>query len=90
MSWLKRATEPVICYTDGSCLPKKCGACGGWAFISIYGKQEFEESGAENNTTSQRMELVAAIKALQSIAHGSNVYLYTDSQYLKNGIMSFR
>ena len=74
----------ITIYTDGSCLtnPGK----GGWAAIINENNQIRKISGNDQNTTNNRMELVAPIKALKSIKPGSEIKIYTDSQYVKNGI----
>ena len=74
----------ITIYTDGSCLtnPGK----GGWAAIINENNQIRKISGNDQNTTNNRMELIAPIKALKSIKPGSEIKIYTDSQYVKNGI----
>ena len=71
-------------YTDGSCLgnPGK----GGWAFLAVQDKRKIEKSGYEINTTNNRMELKAAINAIHFFKSSSEMKIYTDSNYLKNGI----
>ena len=74
-------------YTDGSCL-KNPGGPGGWAIVA---KNEAtgtvtEQNGGDPMTTNNRMGLTAAIMALRLAPEGTRVALYTDSQYLKNGI----
>jgi ribonuclease HI len=78
--------RPVTIYTDGSCLGNP--GAGGWAAILLYqhknGKTStLELSGAEPNTTNNRMELQAAIAALEALKTECTVTLYTDSQYLR-------
>jgi ribonuclease HI len=78
--------RPVTIYTDGSCLGNP--GAGGWAAILLYqhrnGKTStLELSGAEANTTNNRMELQAAIAALEALKTECTVTLYTDSQYLR-------
>ena len=70
-------------YTDGSCIgnPGK----GGWAAIIINGGKKKIISGSENYTTNNRMEIIAVIKALNTIKL-KQATLITDSQYVKNGI----
>jgi ribonuclease HI len=77
-------------YTDGSCLRNPDGP-GGWAVVA---KDEStgavtEQSGGNPSTTNNRMELTAAIKALSFTPAGACIALYTDSQYLKNGLTSW-
>ena len=70
-------------HTDGSCLGNP--GAGGWAAVIIYENHQREEIfGGEENTTNNRMELTAAIRALEKIPAGERVELYTDSSYLKN------
>ena len=79
--------QDYIIYTDGSCLKNPDGP-GGWAMVArtTATGAVSEQSGGHPSTTNNRMELTAAIKALQWAPAGSRVALYTDSQYLKNGI----
>ncbi len=75
----------VTIYTDGSCEPNP--GPGGWAAILLTpDQQEIQLSGGEAKTTNNRMELTAAIQALQSVVNPSEIILYTDSQYLQKGI----
>ncbi len=74
----------VIIYTDGACIGNP--GPGGWAAILIWGEHRRELSGAVRNTTNNRMELLAAITALETLKRPCRVDLYTDSQYLKDGI----
>ena len=71
-------------YTDGACSgnPGK----GGWAAIILDGKSQSSISGSENKTTNNRMELMAAIMALKKIKTKSEIMIYTDSRYVKDGI----
>ena len=71
-------------YTDGACSgnPGK----GGWAAIIIDGKNQLNISGSEKDTTNNRMELMATINVIKLIDPRINVNLYTDSNYVKNGI----
>ncbi len=75
---------PVEVYTDGACLGNP--GPGGWAAILIYGRHRRELSGAEAETTNNRMELTAAIMALEALRKPSQVVLHTDSTYVKRGI----
>lgn len=70
--------------TDGSCLGNP--GPGGWAAILRYGPHERAMSGREGNTTNNRMELTAAIRALQALKEPCEVELVTDSEYLKKGV----
>ena len=79
-------TKPqVTIYTDGGAKPNPNGP-GGWAALLIYGDHQKELSGGEPSTTNNRMELTAAISALEALKEPCIVALYTDSQYVKNGI----
>lgn len=79
-------TKPqIIIYTDGGAKPNPNGP-GGWAALLIAGDHRKEMSGGERSTTNNRMELTAAIMALEALKQPSDVTLYTDSQYVKNGI----
>jgi ribonuclease HI len=74
----------VVIYTDGGCVPNP--GRGGWAALIRYPDREVEIYGMEPLTTNNRMELTAAIKALESLANGSEAQVFTDSEYLKKGI----
>lgn len=80
-------TTPVIIYTDGGAQPNP--GDGGWAAVLIFGDSRKELSGADRSTTNNRMELTAAIRALEALTRPCAVELYTDSQYLKNGITTW-
>jgi ribonuclease HI len=71
-------------YTDGSCLSNPGN--GGWAAIINDNNNVTKISGGEKNTTNNKMELMAPIKALQKIKKNRNVEIYTDSKYVKLGI----
>jgi ribonuclease HI len=75
-------------YTDGACKNHTQGnGPGGWGVLFIYGDHEQEMSGGEKATTNNRMELLAAIKALEYLEKPhKNIIIYTDSQYVQNGI----
>ncbi len=82
-------TEParglVEIYTDGACSGNP--GPGGWGAVLSYGGRTRELSGGEAApTTNNRMELMAAIQALESLTRPSRVRLHTDSSYLRNGI----
>lgn len=73
-------------YTDGSCL-KNPGGPGGWAAIVVEkGASRLEISGGAPETTNNRMELTAAIRGIARTRYRSEIYLYTDSQYLRNAV----
>ena len=71
-------------YTDGACRGNP--GPGGWGAILRYGDHEKELKGGEAETTNNRMELTAAIRALEALRRPCEVDLYTDSQYLRLGI----
>ncbi|MFY9875692.1 MAG: ribonuclease HI [Rhodomicrobium sp.] len=82
-----KASEPesaVTIYTDGGC--KGNPGPGGWGALLIYKGREREIYGGEALTTNNRMELMAAIAALETLKRSCPVDLHTDSQYLRNGI----
>jgi len=74
----------ITIYTDGSCLTNPGN--GGWAAIINDEKEIRKISGSEKNTTNNRMELLAPINALKDMKPGIKIKIYTDSQYVKNGI----
>jgi len=74
----------VTIYTDGGCEPNP--GRGGWAAVLLHNTHRKEIFGADPNTTNNRMELTAAIRALESLKEPCYVNLYTDSEYLKRGI----
>ena len=74
----------VTIYTDGSCDPNP--GPGGWAAILQSGGHEKVLTGADPHTTNNRMELTAALRALQALKQPCQVDLFTDSEYLKRGI----
>ena len=71
-------------YTDGSCLSNPGN--GGWAAIININGEIKKISGNEKNTTNNRMELLAPIKALKNINSKDPIEIFTDSKYVKNGI----
>lgn len=77
-------SAPVIIYTDGAC--KGNPGPGGWAAILSCNGRQRELSGGEKNTTNNRMEMTAVIRALQELKKaGCAVQLYTDSEYVRRG-----
>lgn len=74
----------VQIYTDGAC--KGNPGPGGWGALLRYGDHEKELYGGEGMTTNNRMELMAAIKALESLKRPCSVELTTDSVYVRSGI----
>ncbi len=71
-------------FTDGACLGNP--GPGGWGAVIRRGEDEQVLSGAASETTNNRMELVAVIEALRFLTSDHKITLYTDSQYVKNGI----
>ncbi len=76
--------DKIIIYTDGGCRGNP--GIGGWGAWLRYGKHEKKLNGAQQNTTNNRMELMACIKALESLKLKKPIDLYTDSRYVKDGI----
>src|SRR5579864_7177435 len=74
----------VDIFTDGACRGNP--GPGGWAAILRYGDTEKELAGGEPATTNNRMEMSAAIAALEALKRPCRVRLYTDSQYVRGGI----
>ena len=74
----------VIIYTDGACRGNP--GPGGWGAILLYGDKEKELFGGEPETTNNRMELMAAIVALETLNAPCQVVLTTDSKYVMDGI----
>jgi len=77
----------VTIYTDGACSGNP--GPGGWGVLLIYGDTRKEVCGGEKLTTNNRMELMAAIMALESLKRPCAVDLWTDSQYVRPGITSW-
>ncbi len=75
---------PVIIYTDGACSGNP--GPGGWGAILMSKGREREIMGGEAHTTNNRMELTAAIRALEALNRPCMVELHTDSQYVRQGI----
>ncbi len=74
----------VVIHTDGACLGNP--GPGGWGAVLSCAGRERELSGAEPDTTNNRMELMAAIAALEALTRDCTVSLYTDSRYVQQGI----
>lgn len=78
-------TEKIVyAFTDGAC--KGNPGPGGWGVLLKYGEHKKEIYGGERETTNNRMELLAAIMALESLTHPCTVQLATDSSYVAKGI----
>jgi ribonuclease HI len=82
----REALPQVELYTDGACSGNP--GPGGWAFILRHAAsgKELEQSGGEASTTNNRMELLAVINGLQELDKPCSVDLYSDSQYVINGL----
>ncbi|MCZ6765056.1 MAG: ribonuclease HI [Alphaproteobacteria bacterium] len=74
----------VVVYTDGSCLGNP--GPGGWGVVLRWRHETKELAGGEAETTNNRMELMAAIRALEALKRPTQVALHTDSKYLRGGI----
>lgn len=77
----------ILIYSDGACSGNP--GPGGWGAILISGDHRKEISGGEELTTNNRMELLAAISALEALKKRSEVELWTDSSYVRNGITAW-
>jgi ribonuclease HI len=80
-------SEIVTIHTDGACSGNP--GPGGWGAILEYGGKTKELKGGEQLTTNNKMELTAAIEALNALKRPCTVAIYTDSQYVKNGVNSW-
>lgn len=81
---MSEADDPVTIYTDGACRGNP--GPGGWGAVLVARGRERELWGGEPATTNNRMELTAAIRALEALRRPCTVALYTDSQYVKQGV----
>ena len=81
---MSHTPTPVVIYTDGACLGNP--GPGGWAAILRYGEHEKQLSGRFRQTTNNRMEMRAAIEALNGLKRPCAVEIFTDSSYLRDGI----
>ena len=77
-------TAQVSIWTDGACSGNP--GPGGWGALLSSGEHEKELSGAEPQTTNNRMELTAVIRALEALKRPSEARIYTDSEYVRRGI----
>lgn len=82
-----RLRKMLKIWTDGSCLGNP--GPGGWAFVATDGINTARRSGGECDTTNNRMELMAVLRALSAARHHNTVEIHTDSQYVKNGMTSW-
>jgi ribonuclease HI len=83
----KKSASRVEIYTDGACRGNP--GPGGWGVVLSSGEHAKELRGAEMQTTNNRMELTAAIRALAAVKHRSTVALFTDSQYVRRGVLEW-
>ena len=74
-------------YTDGACSGNP--GIGGWGVVILNNGEEIQLNGGANNTTNNKMELTAAIKALEYFEQRKDLIIYTDSKYVKDGIESW-
>ena len=74
----------VVVYTDGACSGNP--GPGGWGCVLLYNGHRRELSGGEADTTNNRMEMMAVIRALESLKRSCSVMIYTDSVYVMKGI----
>ncbi|HOC10812.1 MULTISPECIES: ribonuclease HI [Thermomonas] len=84
---MTNARKQVDIHTDGACLGNP--GPGGWGVLLHWCGVERELSGGEADTTNNRMELMAAIAALESLREPCEVILHTDSQYVRQGILEW-
>ena len=80
-------TQSIKIFTDGACRGNP--GPGGWGALIIENEEEHSLWGGEKNTTNNKMEMTAAIKALEYFTNSSNIQLTTDSNYVKDGIESW-
>lgn len=76
--------KAVTIYSDGACRGNP--GPGGWGALLAYGEHERELFGGERNTTNNRMELTAAIMALEALREACHIQMFTDSEYVRRGI----
>ena len=84
---MKISNKKVVIYTDGACSGNP--GPGGWGAYLEYNHHKKKIFGYELNTTNNRMELLAAIKAIEAIKAPCDIDLYTDSVYLRSGITTW-
>ena len=83
----KPSPKIVEIFTDGACSGNP--GPGGWGAVLRYGAVEKEMNGGEPATTNNRMELMAAIIAIEAVKRPCEIHLHTDSEYLRNGITTW-
>lgn len=77
-------SKKIQIYTDGACSGNP--GPGGWGSVLLWGEHRRELSGGERDTTNNRMEMLAVIRAMEALKRPSSVDLYTDSVYVMKGI----
>ena len=87
MSGKDSSKKIVEIFTDGACSGNP--GPGGWGAVLRYGAVEKEMNGGEPETTNNRMELMAAIMAIEAVKRPCEIHLHTDSEYLRNGITTW-
>ena len=80
-------SEPLILYTDGACLGNP--GPGGWAYVLMANGHITEDSGGEPHTTNNKMELLSAIEGIGATRLGASIVVVTDSEYVRQGMMSW-
>ena len=78
--------KSVTVYTDGACSGNP--GAGGWGVVLLYGENQKELNGGEEETTNNRMELTAVIKGLEALKYPCRVDLYSDSAYTVNAFLN--
>ncbi len=78
--------KKVTLYTDGACSGNP--GVGGWGYVLKYKQHEKQASGAENDTTNNRMELTAVIEGLKCLKEGCEVEIFSDSSYVVNAFLN--
>ncbi|HWA47338.1 MAG TPA: ribonuclease HI [Dongiaceae bacterium] len=82
-----KSKQIVEIFTDGACSGNP--GPGGWGAVLRYGTVEKELNGSEEQTTNNRMELMAAIRAIEAVKRPCEIHLHTDSEYLRQGITTW-
>lgn len=77
--------KKITLYTDGACSGNP--GAGGWGAVLLFGDHKRELSGGEENTTNNRMELMAVIKGLSAVKYPCEVEIYSDSAYVVNAFL---
>lgn len=77
--------KKIMLYTDGACSGNP--GAGGWGAVLLFGDHKRELSGGEENTTNNRMELMAVIKGLSAVKYPCEVEIYSDSAYVVNAFL---